>query len=68
MSSSVLPVLVSGLISAEEPERSLPMPPVLYAVIAFVGFLIGLGMLWTFRNTGAKVSQPGQSNDDEFHG
>ena len=68
MSASVMPVLVSGLVSAEESTSTLPMPPILYGVIAFVLFLAGLGALWTFRNTGAKVPAPGQSNDDEFHG
>jgi hypothetical protein len=68
MTSSVLPVLVSGLVSVEEPQRALPMPPVLYGVLAFVGFLLGLAVLWTFRNTAAKVPDRGQSNDDSMHG
>ena len=71
MSASVLPVLVSGLtgfVSAEEPTRSLPMPPIVFGIIAFVAFLIGLGVLWTFRNSAAKIPPPGAANDDKFHG
>jgi hypothetical protein len=67
MSASVLPVLVNGLVSAEE-TRSLPMPPLAYGLIAFAGFLLGLGVLWTFRNSAAKVPPPGRHNDDTFHG
>jgi hypothetical protein len=67
MSASVLPVLVNGLVSAEE-VRSLPMPPILFGIIAFCAFLLGLGVLWTFRNTAAKVPPPGAHNDDTFHG
>lgn len=64
MSASVLPALVN----AEEAHRSLPMPPWLYGAIAFGGFLIGLGVLWTFRNTGAKVPDRHRPNDAEHHG
>jgi hypothetical protein len=71
MSASVLPVLVSGvngLVSAEEPTRSLPMPPIAYGLLAFSAFLIALGVLWTFRNAAAKIPPPGAANDDKFHG
>lgn len=52
MSASVLPVLVR----AEAVTRELPMAPIFYAVIAFSLFLVGLGVLWTFRNTANKVA------------
>ena len=71
MSASVLPVLVSGLgamASAEEAPRALPMPAIFYGILAFVAFLIGLGVLWTFRNAAAKIPPPGAANDDKFHG
>ena len=71
MSASVLPVLVSGLtgfVSAEEAPRALPMPAILYGIIAFIGFLLALGVLWTFRNAAAKIPPPGAANDDKFHG
>lgn len=61
MSASVLPVLVR----AEEAHHDTPMPPVVYAAIAFALFLVGLGVLWSFRKTYAKVPQRdlGQHND-----
>lgn len=74
MSASVLPVLVNGLTgltglaSAEEAPRALPMPAIAYGILAFVAFLIGLGVLWTFRNAAAKIPPPGGNNDDKFHG
>ena len=40
----------------------------MYGVIAFVAFLIGLGVLWSFRNTAAKVPNRGQHNDADIHG
>ena len=71
MSASVLPALshnvLTGLVSAEEARRDLPMPPYVFGLIAFGAFLLGLGVLWTFRNTAHKVPPPGRHNDDEFH-
>lgn len=49
--TSLLPVLV-----AAEETRQLPMPPIAFGLIAFVAFLLGLGVLWSFRNTAAKVA------------
>ena len=76
MPASALPAVVSGLpalwaghpVMAEEPSRSLPMPTIAYGVLAFVAFLLGLGVLWTFRNTHAKVPDRGEHNDAEMHG
>jgi hypothetical protein len=68
MPASALPVIVTGLVSAEEQHNSLPMPPIAYGIIAFCAFLLGLAVLWTFRNTAAKVSGTGRSNDAEIHG
>jgi len=68
MPASALPVVLTGLVSAEEQHRSLPMPPLAYGIIAFAAFLLGLGVLWTFRNTAAKIPTKGGSNDAEFHG
>jgi hypothetical protein len=68
MPASALPAVLTGLVSAEEQHRSLPMPAIAYGVIAFVAFLVGLGVLWTFRNTAAKVPTTGGSNDAEIHG
>ena len=68
MSASVFPVLVPGLVNAEESQRSLPMPPIAFGIIAFCCFLVGLGVLWTFRNTANKIPRDGESNDAELHG
>jgi hypothetical protein len=68
MPASALPLVVTGLVSAEEQHNSLPMPPIAYGVIAFVAFLLGLGVLWTFRNTAAKVPPRDEHNDATMHG
>jgi hypothetical protein len=68
MPASALPAVLTGLVSAEEQHQSLPMPAIVYGVIAFAAFLVGLGVLWTFRNTAAKVPTKGGSNDAEIHG
>jgi len=44
------------------------MPAIAFGVIAFCAFLLGLGVLWMFRNTAAKVPHGGRSNDAEIHG
>lgn len=31
--------------------NELPFPPIMFGVIAMVAFLLGLGLLWAFRNT-----------------
>ena len=51
MSASVLP----ALIHAEEATRQLPMPAVMYGIVAFVVFLLLLAFLWSFRGTAYKV-------------
>ena len=43
------------LAASEEPARALPMPPVAYGALAFIGFLLLLGVLWSFRGTAAKL-------------
>lgn len=68
MPASALPVVVTGLVSAEEQHNSLPMPPIAFGIIAFCAFLLGLGVLWMFRNTAAKVPAEGRTNDAEMHG
>lgn len=59
MSASVLPILAS----AEEVHRQLPMPAWVFGAIAFALFLVALGVLWSFRNTAAKVGSPGAQQD-----
>ena len=58
MSASVLPHLVRA-----EEVRELPMPAIAYAAIAFLLFLVGLGVLWSFRNAAAKIGDGHDSAD-----
>ena len=51
MPATIVPALVTA-----EAAVALPMPPFAYALIAFAAFLAGLGVLWSFRNTAAKVA------------
>lgn len=59
MSASVLPRLAAAVGS-----RELPMPPLAYAGIAFLLFLLGLGVLWSFRNTANKVAHRHHASGD----
>lgn len=52
MSTTVL-----QLVSAEE-VTELPMPSILYGIIALSLFALGLLVLWFFRNTAHKVTGP----------
>jgi len=52
MSATVMPALLTGLVAEGEAARSLPMPDVLYGVLAFAVFLLLLGITWMFRNAG----------------
>ena len=38
--------------------QELPMPAWVYGAVAFAGFLLLLGVLWTFRNTAARHDTP----------
>ena len=50
---------VSTLVAAtEEATRELPMPVIAYFVIAFLVFVLLLGVTWSFRNTAAKLGSP----------
>ena len=50
MSSSLSPLFAS----AEEQLRELPMSPLAFGALAFVGFLALLGVLWFFRGVAAE--------------
>ncbi|WP_265447376.1 hypothetical protein [Flexivirga meconopsidis] len=39
-------------------ENNLPMPHIVYGIIAMAVFLALLGVLWSFRNTAAKTASP----------
>ena len=49
---------VSALVAAEEAARELPMPVIAFFIIAFVVFLLLLGVTWSFKNTAAKLVTP----------
>ena len=52
MSSS----LSNLLTAAEENTRERPLPAQAFGAIAFVGFMLLLGVLWSFRGTAQKIS------------
>ncbi len=54
MSASVLPALLRAE-GAAEAHRELPMPPILYGVLALAALLLLLALLWSFRGTAYKV-------------
>jgi hypothetical protein len=54
---------VATLTAITAVERELPMPPWAFAAIAFGGFLVLLGVLWSFRNTAAKYDIPEIQHD-----
>ena len=51
-SSSALSVVTA----AEEQTRELPMSPYAFGAIAFIGFLVLLGVLWFFRGAAQKIA------------
>ncbi|MDF8263328.1 hypothetical protein [Luteipulveratus flavus] len=53
MSSS----LISFASAEAEHGRELPMPPIGYGLIAIGFFLVLLAILWSFRNTAAKLGE-----------
>ncbi|HWC24174.1 MAG TPA: hypothetical protein VG502_17905 [Flexivirga sp.] len=52
MRSSLVQIATDSTVPKLE-ENHLPMPHILYGLIAFGVFLLLLGILWTFRNTAA---------------
>ncbi len=54
MSASVLPALVRAE-GAAEAHRELPMPALMYGIVAMLIFLLLLALLWSFRGTAYKV-------------
>ncbi|MBK6886173.1 MAG: hypothetical protein IPH03_06690 [Tetrasphaera sp.] len=53
MSTSLIALATEGA----EKTRELPMPAVMYAVIALVAFALLLAVTWAFRGTAAKLGQ-----------
>lgn len=67
MSTTVLTAL-AGVMSAAEGGRELPMPAILYGVIALGLLLVGLGLTWAFRGTSQKWAHDGDDHAHPFHG
>ena len=44
------------VVVAEEHTRELPMSPYAFGAIAFISFLVLLGILWGFRGTAQKLA------------
>lgn len=57
MTSSLISWAAAGGESAGEHGQELPMPPIGYAFVALLFFAFCLAVLWSFRNTAAKVDE-----------
>lgn len=66
MSTTVLAVLTGVLAAAE--GRELPMPPILFGLIAFGLLMSGLALTWAFRGTAQKWAREGDDVAHPFHG
>ncbi len=61
---------LARLVSEGEKLREMPMPPVVFGIIALALFGAGLAVLWSFRGTVQKVrasSRPGPSERHDHH-
>ncbi len=61
---SITPSLVS-FVAAKEVVRELPMASWVYGALALAGFLLLLAVLWSFRNTGHKMTQGKGAHSDQ---
>ncbi|MDO5504466.1 MAG: hypothetical protein Q4G67_14970 [Actinomycetia bacterium] len=68
MSTTVLTVLSGVLASSAEVVRELPMPPILFGLIAFALLMSGLALTWAFRGTAQKWAREGDDVAHPFHG
>lgn len=66
MSTTVLAALTGVLAAAE--GRELPMPPILFGLIAFGLLMSGLALTWAFRGTAQKWAREGDDVAHPFHG
>ena len=66
MSTTVLTALAGVLAAAE--GRELPMPPILFGLIAFALLMAGLALTWAFRGTAQKWAHEGDDEVHPFHG
>ena len=66
MSTTVLSALTGVLTAAEGHE--LPMPPILFGLIALALFFTALMLTWAFRGTAQKWAREGDDHVQPFHG
>ena len=66
MSTTVLNA-AAGVLSSTEAGRELPMPPILYGIIALGLLLGGLALTWAFRGIAQKWAHEGDANAHPFH-
>ena len=59
---------LSLVTAAEEQTRELPMSPYAFGIIAFVSFLVLLGVLWAFRGTAQKIAAGHGPHGGEYQG
>ena len=64
MSSSLISFAAEG---GEHGGRELPMPPIGYGLVAISFFLVLLAILWSFRNTAAKIGEHDQQRHQGHH-
>ncbi len=58
------------LVAAGPVVREMPMPPIVFGIIALSLFGLGLAVLWSFRGTVQKVrtsARPGPSERHDHH-
>ena len=55
---SFMPTVVSLASAGTETVRELPIPAWSYGALALAGFMLLLGVLWSFRNTAVKYDTP----------
>jgi hypothetical protein len=68
MSMTVFAATAGLLAVAEEGGRELPMPTILYGLIAFGLLMSGLALTWAFRGTAQRYALEGDDQAHPFHG
>ncbi len=58
MTSSLVALNVMNAAVPKLHENELPLPHFLYGIIAFCIFLALLGVVWSFRNTARRMTDP----------
>jgi hypothetical protein len=58
---------LARLVTEGEKLREMPMPPIVFGLIALSLFGLGLAVLWSFRGTVQKVRTSGHPGPSERH-